>query len=80
MLGNYCTISMRTHIGVAMVCMVNASAVYQTANPETPLLPDLTAAAEDAIKTPFERKCKKIELNELKSNDSGYHVSISDSL
>uniref|UniRef100_A0A914ZCW2 Major facilitator superfamily (MFS) profile domain-containing protein n=1 Tax=Panagrolaimus superbus TaxID=310955 RepID=A0A914ZCW2_9BILA len=73
MLGNYCTISMRTHIGVAMVCMVNATAVYQTANPETPFLPDLTDAAEDVIKTPFEKKCKKIALNELKSNDSGYH-------
>uniref|UniRef100_A0A914QXF5 Major facilitator superfamily (MFS) profile domain-containing protein n=1 Tax=Panagrolaimus davidi TaxID=227884 RepID=A0A914QXF5_9BILA len=73
MLGNYCTISMRTHIGVAMVCMVNATAVYQTANPETPILPELTSAAQDIIKTPFERKCKKIELNELKSNDSGYH-------
>lgn len=75
MLGNYCTISMRTHIGVAMVCMVNASAVYQMRDDPAPILPELAAAAEKSIITPHEYKCRKLEVKEI-GNESGYKVCI----
>lgn len=35
MLAVYCTISMRSHLGVAMVCMVNATAVQDIAMRES---------------------------------------------
>uniref|UniRef100_A0AC35F317 Major facilitator superfamily (MFS) profile domain-containing protein n=1 Tax=Panagrolaimus sp. PS1159 TaxID=55785 RepID=A0AC35F317_9BILA len=67
----YCSISMRSHIGVAMVCMINATAVHEMAEQKVPklnlLIPTATTEA-----TPIEAQCSRHTLNQSEIVESGY--------
>uniref|UniRef100_A0AC34RCC1 Uncharacterized protein n=1 Tax=Panagrolaimus sp. JU765 TaxID=591449 RepID=A0AC34RCC1_9BILA len=74
MLGIYCTISMRSHIGVAMVCMVNATAIKENAAKDASLSSNpgnKPASGVFGIESPFEEaKCAKLDRN-LTGKDGG---------
>uniref|UniRef100_A0AC35GX58 Uncharacterized protein n=1 Tax=Panagrolaimus sp. PS1159 TaxID=55785 RepID=A0AC35GX58_9BILA len=65
--GNFCAVSMRTNLGVAMVCMINATAVqqqHQHLSPEISLIP--------LNEPPQNSQCHRIIVNETHSIKSGY--------
>uniref|UniRef100_A0AC35GJJ4 Major facilitator superfamily (MFS) profile domain-containing protein n=1 Tax=Panagrolaimus sp. PS1159 TaxID=55785 RepID=A0AC35GJJ4_9BILA len=61
--GNFCASSMRTHIGVSMVCMVNATAVHEIS--EKSDIPQFLPERENS-------QCRRMQGNETKAIIKGY--------
>uniref|UniRef100_A0A914XYS8 Uncharacterized protein n=1 Tax=Panagrolaimus superbus TaxID=310955 RepID=A0A914XYS8_9BILA len=64
---------MRSHIGVAMVCMINATGVHEMAEQKVPKLSVLIPATE----APSTAQCSRQALNQTEIVESGYKVFLS---